>query len=229
MRNEILPAIIPQDFEDLASKVGQVVDGAEWIHLDVEDGTLTVDKAWPYNNTDQRFELISHGSEELPCTDIVKYEAHLMVSEPERIMDDWRKAGIDRFIVHAEIETTSLYACIDLAHEFNLELGLAVNLDTPLDEKYKHIGEVDFLHLMSIPSIGTQGKPFDKRIFGRIKEVRKLFPEKVISVDGGVNLDNARNLLDAGVNRLSVGSAIFAKDVEDKKVPLETLFKLQKL
>ena len=82
-------------------------------------------------------------------------------------------------------------------------------MDTKLDSFYSHVLEADFIHLMSIDKIGEQGNKFDEKIFEKIKDLKEKFPETIISIDGGVNLENAPELVEAGVQRLVIGSAIF--------------------
>ncbi|MCR4279234.1 MAG: hypothetical protein NUV78_00660, partial [Candidatus Zambryskibacteria bacterium] len=86
------------------------------------------------------------------------------------------------------------------------EIGLGVEIDKSVDEFAPFLEYVDFVHLMSIKEIGHQGHPFDERIFDRIKEVKKEFPHLPISVDGGISLENYKQLQDAGVDRLIIGS-----------------------
>ena len=120
----------------------------------------------------------------------IGFEAHLMVKEPAKIADRWIKRGAKRIIAHKLISIEGV------------EFGLALELNDPVE----NLDKVDFVHLMSIAEIGEQGHPFDDRIFDRIKEVKEKFPQIPISVDGGVSLENYQRLIDAGVDRLIVGS-----------------------
>ncbi|MEX2014015.1 MAG: hypothetical protein WD896_01525 [Parcubacteria group bacterium] len=127
------------------------------------------------------------------------FEAHLMVKAPEEVMELWVERGAKRIIVH------------ELKEEFQkfkgrVKMGLAVRLQTPLEEVFPLIPQIDFLHLMSIAEIGAQGHPLDEQIFDRIKTVREKFPALSISVDGGINTSNYHALEDCGANTLIVGS-----------------------
>lgn len=133
------------------------------------------------------------------------FEVHLMIESPEAVIGRWVDRGAKRVVVHSLSEEV-------LMHQHLVEIGLAVTLDTPLDEVFDLASTVDYLHLMSIAEIGEQGHPFDERIFDRIKKIREAFPEVVIAVDGGINLENAEKLLDAGADRLIIGSAIYQSD-----------------
>jgi ribulose-phosphate 3-epimerase len=97
----------------------------------------------------------------------------------------------------------------DFLGEEVVELGVALGLDTPIDAIAPFIHAVNFVQFMGIAKIGYQGQPFDERVICRIKNLRGAHSEVIISVDGGVNLETAPLLLEAGADRLVVGSAIF--------------------
>lgn len=126
------------------------------------------------------------------------FEAHLMVANPGIILERWVNRGAKRIIVH-KLNGVELF-------RGKVEIGLGVELDVPIEEALSQVSEVDFLHLMSIAEIGEQGHPFDERIFDRIRKVKGKFPQIPISVDGGINTTNYQALIDAGVDRLIVGS-----------------------
>lgn len=127
------------------------------------------------------------------------FEAHLMVRDPGAIIPIWMERGAKRIIVHS-LE--------NLPEEVSsVELGLGVELHIPLEDIFPLLPQVEFLHLMSISEIGEQGHPFETKIFDRIKEVKSKFPDILVSVDGGVNISNWKELEAAGADRLTVGSA----------------------
>lgn len=138
--------------------------------------------------------------DEATWTDIkIDFEAHLMTPFSEESLWLWARRGAKRIITHnfgKEIR--------DLKKR--VEIGLGVELQVPLEKVFPKIPEVDFLQLMSIAKIGSQGQPLDEGIFARIEKVRKEFPRLTISVDGGVKLDNLNKLKDSGADRLVIGS-----------------------
>jgi len=223
--SEIIPAIIPETFEDLEEKLGIVAGRVPLVHIDVENGTLTKRAVWPYAGDIATFLRITEEAEGFPFWEDVSFEAHLMVKDVEEIAEDWIKAGAERLIVHIEAfeshDELSQFLSV-LKNRFSaassylgVEAGLAINLDTDIENIYEHVLEADFIHLMSIPKIGDQGVGLDERIFERIKVLKQKFPETIISVDGGVTLENKDELIEAGADRLVVGSAIFhAEDPE---------------
>lgn len=220
--SEIIPAILPKDFNDLEEKLGVVAGQVNMVHVDVTDGTLTKDSSWPYVGEQTEFLKIVDEVEGFPFWEDVSFEAHLMVRNPEDMFEDWIRAGAERIIVQFEVFKDSE----ELSETLNnfkkkfgsattfvgVEIGLSVDMNIPLEEIYPHVLEVDFIHFMSIDSIGKQGNEFDSKIFDRIKEFKLKFPETIVSVDGGVNLDNVEELIQAGVNRLIIGSAIFGTE-----------------
>jgi len=133
-------------------------------------------------------------------TDInIDFEVHLMVSRPEEITGRWVNRGVKRIIFHQLNDTISKL-------KSQVEIGLAVKLDTPIEEIFSLVPEVDFVHLMSIAEIGEQGHLFEPIIFDKINKVREKFPAVVVSVDGGINITNYQALKDSGVDRFIVGS-----------------------
>ena len=113
---------------------------------------------------------------------------------------------------------------IDLYVRENTQIGVAINTTTSVELLKPLISHIDFVQCMGIEKIGFQGEPFDERAIDQVKSLRKDFPELIISVDGGVNLDSASELIKAGANRLVAGSAIFQSfDIDEAIVELESL------
>jgi len=220
--SEIIPAILPVDFNDLEEKLGMVAGRVSMVHIDVMDATLTKDSSWPYKGEQTEFLKIVDEVEGFPFWEETSFEAHFMVKNPEDMFEDWIRAGAERIIVQFEAfkDGSELSEALNnfkkrfgSATTFvGVEIGLSVDMDTSLEEIYPHVLEADFIHFMSIDSIGKQGNEFDPKIFNRIKEFKLKFPTTTISVDGGVNLDNVEELIASGVNRLIVGSAIFGTE-----------------
>lgn len=119
------------------------------------------------------------------------FEAHLMVGDSVGTFERWKERGAKRIIVHEYDESMT-----------GVEVGLGLEMHIPVPKEIR----ADFVHLMSIAEIGEQGHPLDERIFDRIREVKKRFPNLPISVDGGINVNNFQRLVDAGADRLVVGS-----------------------
>ena len=193
---EIIPAILPKDQDDLTSKLELVKGLVETVQIDFCDGGFSPD-------------------ETLPFRDQLDYEAHLMVADPSALVPSLLKSGFVRVLV--QVETLSAEAFAELIHEWSgaVEVGAALEIETPLEKLSSFVHELKMIQLMGIAHIGKQGEPFDARVVARVREAHVRFPRLSLAVDGGVSLMNARELLKAGATRLVVGSAIFnASDVE---------------
>ncbi len=214
-KTEIIPAILPADFQELIDKVGLVKDAVKTIQIDVCDGQFTPQPTWPYRKHDDFFEKLTTQEEGLPGWQDVNFEIDLMANKPEEKVEDWVSAGVSRIILHVESKG-DVGKAIEML-KGRVEVGLALNEETAVkmiqDSRFKiQEGEVQGIQLMGIDRIGFQGQEFDAKVIEKVKEVRKIYPEVTISVDGGVSLDNAKQLIEAGADRLVVGSAIFESD-----------------
>jgi ribulose-phosphate 3-epimerase len=227
---EIIPAIIPKNKQDFLDHVEKVHHFTQTVQIDVCDGKFVPSVSWPYtsmvgagNHTpahtrseksmdDDASDLIESG---MPYWDTLDYEAHLMVENPAQEIERWILLGAKRIIVHAETigDMEEFFETITKEHGYTspeyfdfFELGIAFNIDTPIviPEDRFH-----FVQLMGVDHIGVQGQPFDEKVLEKIRDVRTRFPNMPISVDGGVTLENAKELVDAGADRLVIGSAIF--------------------
>ncbi|PIT96594.1 hypothetical protein COT82_02375 [Candidatus Campbellbacteria bacterium CG10_big_fil_rev_8_21_14_0_10_35_52] len=205
---EIIPAIIPRSLDDLNKKYSQVKHFTDIVQIDVMDGKFVPSVSWPYvnNNEDKEKSVIAEID--------FNFEVDLMVLNPEVVVGDWIKAGAKRVIVH--IESIKNFLEIFDAISGKVELGIALNTNTPNERIYQLIWKIDFIQFMGIEKIGFQGQNFDERVVKKITDLREKFSGIIISVDGGVNIENAPRLIKAGVNRLVSGSAIFESgDIED--------------
>jgi ribulose-phosphate 3-epimerase len=217
---EIIPAIMPKNYEDLKNKVALVRGVVQTVQIDLMDGRFVRNTSWPFegggitDSGDPYLVSILGEREGLPFWEDIDYELDLMVSDAIENFDTYLKLGPKRLIFHFEAagdetEFKEFLEGIDLYVRENTEIGVAINTTTPIDKLFPLIHNIDFVQCMGIETIGRQGEPFDDRVLDHIKALREKFPELIISVDGGVNLDTAYLLEDAGANRLVAGSAIF--------------------
>jgi ribulose-phosphate 3-epimerase len=133
-------------------------------------------------------------------------EVHLMVSEPEEHVEAFFRAGAGRVVFHREA-TEAPSRTIAQARRLGLELGLALNPQTQLDEAKQLLGEVDFVLLLSVDP-GFYGSPFHPEVLEKAKALRRLFRGE-IGMDGGLKVENIRQVKEAGVDYACVGSGIF--------------------
>ena len=227
---EIIPAIMPESFNDLRSKMNEVKDFVSFVQIDVMDGFFVPSKSWPYDSdeSNSNFEEIVSGKKEMPFLGEIEFEVDLMVTDQEDEVVRWIQAGAGRVIGHVEaiddIERfirTSIDANVPKDSFLSVEIGLAIGLETDVDVLKPHIADIDFVQFMGIKSIGYQGEEFSEEVLSKINSLRNKFPDLVLSVDGGVNEDSASLLIDAGVDRLVSGSAIF--DADNKREVIKKL------
>jgi ribulose-phosphate 3-epimerase len=207
---EIIPAILPRDFKDLEKHVEQVIGLVPLVQVDVCDGQFTPLPSWPCKKHDDNFDAIVRGDRGLPAWEDIDYEFDLMVNRPEDIVDDYVAAGATRIVIHAEARGDIAKAIESL--QGKAEIGLALNIDTPLDAVEPYKDRIQYIQLMGIDNVGFQGQAFDEKVVAKIKELRKKYPQLEIQIDGGVNQETAPLLMEAGADRLVIGSAIFESD-----------------
>ena len=200
---EIIPAIMPKNEENLAEKFRLLGDFSGIVQLDLMDGIFVPDKTWL--------------PDKLPEGD---FELDLMIKNAAGRIGEWLALKPKRIIFHIEAEDD-----LSLIHSSSeIEVGLAINITTPIEKVKPLIPQINFIQCMGIARIGFQGELLDERVFEKIKETRATYPDLPVSVDGGVNLKNVAPLIQAGANRLVAGSAIW-KSAD----PRATLKKLQAL
>jgi ribulose-phosphate 3-epimerase len=207
---EIIPAILPQDFAELEDKVGLIKGATKTVQVDICDGHFVPNFTWPYRKKDNTFEQMIREDEGLPAWESLDYEFDLMVDHPEKVVDDWVAIGATRVIIHIEAKGNVAEAVDKLVGR--IDVGLAINIDTPIDSLKPFADKIQFIQLMGIDNVGFQHQAFDAKVIERVKAAREAFPNLLISVDGGVSLDNAADLIDAGADRLVIGSAIFTAE-----------------
>lgn len=221
--SEIIPAIIPKSFSDLNEKLSLVKGFAPLVQIDVLDGKFTSQRSWPYIfSPDPDFVKIIREEEGFPFSDNFEFEIDLMVADPESHFQEWISAGARRLIPHIEsFENSDSAACTvkRFKEQFTsvdsilaLEIGMAINIETPNESLDPLILDVDFVQCMGIQDIGSQGQPFNDRVLEKVKELHSKYPDLTISIDGGVNADSIPLLVEAGAKRFVVGSAIFGSD-----------------
>lgn len=207
---QIIPAILPYTFAELTDKIELIKGFTKAVQVDVCDGQFVQNATWPYRKHDDSFEKIIHEEEGMPGWESIDYEFDLMVNRPEEVVEEWVTAGAARVIVHAEAKGDIAEAFVKLSG--TVEVGLAINIDTPLDLIELHQGRINFVQCMGIDRIGFQHQAFDDKVLNKIKEIKAKYPDLIVSIDGGVSLESAPKLIEAGANRLVVGSAIFNAD-----------------
>ena len=234
---EIIPAILPKDLDDLRDHMASVSGLAPLVQIDICDGKFVPSKSWPYTKGGMdEFAAIKAEDEGFPFWDSLDFEVDMMVKNPEETVDSWVMAGAKRIVLHLESAPNILQTIERMREEygtakdesFGLEIGVALDVRTPNEEVYEILDMIDddgdsiidFVQFMGIDNVGFQGQEFNDVVLEKISDLRNTYPNIAISVDGGVSLDNAAELVSAGATRLISGSAVFesgdiAKTIDD--------------
>lgn len=203
---EIIPAVMPKTYDDLVDRIAGFVGVVPLIQLDIMDAKFVPARTWPYPH-DNHFDAIVIEEEGMPHWEDIDFEVDLMIENPEAWVEKWVTAGARRIIVH--VESMRDFEKIRAGVPRGLiELGLAINTTTPLSILDPYLDHIDFVQCMGIAHIGFQGEPFDERVLEHVRALHALRPEMTISIDGAVNFDTAKSLVEAGATRLVSGSAI---------------------
>ncbi|MFA5751077.1 MAG: hypothetical protein WCX79_02720 [Candidatus Paceibacterota bacterium] len=217
---EIVPAVMPKNYEDLKNKIALVRGFSPLVQIDICDGVLVKNKTWPFTSsidTDLHFQKILNEEEGLPFWEDIDFELDLMVMNGVENFDIYTKLGPKRMVFHlSPINPVSDFRDflegIDPYIKDSIEIGVGIWLDKPVEDVFPLVNCIDFVQIMGIKRIGFQGEEFDNKCIEYVKILRKKFPNLIISIDGGVNFDTAPLLINNGVDRLAIGSALFNTD-----------------
>lgn len=202
MRKPIIaPSVLSANFARLESEIQMLNRSkADWIHLDIMDGVFVPN--------------LSFG---LPVTAAIKrlaakpLDVHLMIVQPERYLEAFRKAGADVLTVHAEA-CIHLHRTIEQIKQLGARAGVAINPHTPVRILENIIADIEVVCLMSV-NPGFGGQRFIEQTYRKITELKALIIEAesraLIEIDGGVGPDNARQLVETGADILVAGNAVF--------------------
>lgn len=199
MSIEIVPTILTADLDEFEERLRLVEHLAQRVQIDYVDGFFAPEVTC----------CEAHIIREVQST--ASLEVQLMVVDPTSQVKAWANTGVDRIIGHIE-EMGDQTTFVEKVSEFGLSVGLALNLETPLEKLDLHLlPSLDVILLMG-HEVGIDGVELDPVIYDKITRVRELNEDISIEIDGGVNDTNAAELVKAGATMLAVGSYIFAHD-----------------
>ena len=201
MKLFIYPSILNADHENIQSEFDRVAaGGADGIHLDVMDGRFVEPVTFDLPTIERYTSMC-----ELP------FDAHLMIVEPEKQVDDYIAAGVDSITFHLEAAENS-ERLIDYLHQSGVKAGISINPDTSVEGVLRLADRVELVLFMSVfPGYG--GQQFIPEVLDNVRALKrhclKHNLEIMIQIDGGINLKTASRAVAAGVNNLVVGTFIF--------------------
>ncbi len=210
---KISPSILSADFARLGEEMAAIQSaGADWVHIDVMDGAFVPN--------------ISFGAPVYGCVRsrcALPFDVHLMINDPIRYLDDFVKAGADLITIHAEA-TEKVAETLTSIREKKIAAGLSIKPGTPVEAIREYLPLCDLVLVMSVEP-GFGGQKFMPGAADKIRTLAALREELGLSyeieVDGGINADTAKVCIQAGVDVLVAGSAVFGK--ADYKVAIDAL------
>lgn len=210
----VIPAINESSFEEVKNKIELAAEFSAWVHIDVADGKFTPSVTW--NNPE---ELLGLG-EKLSET---KLEIHLMVVEPQAIVEDWLRTGVERVIVHEETLEDNWSMICSKVDAYGADLMLAIAPETPVEKLVPYLESVSLIQFLAV-SPGPAGQALNNVVLEKMRFLKGKAPHIEIEIDGGINLETAKMVKNAGAD-IVVSASYIWKSTD----PKETFGKLTKI
>ncbi len=213
----VIPAINSPDFKTAEKQIKQAAEFSEWTHLDITDGVFSPAQVWGSPKDLLELGIKNHELGKL------KIELHLMVTNPEGVINSWLQTGlVKRVIVHLESMTDSVYV-LEKCGKHSAEAMLSINPGTEVERLLAHKDDFKNFQILAVAP-GWAGQKFSAKVLDKIRFIRKQMPNAIIEVDGGINIETAKLVKEAGANIVISASYIFGS--ENPRVAFEELSKL---
>ncbi len=212
-KTKIIPAILPRNLEELEEKLNLLKEAYQILDLPADRHGLE-DKLMVQIDicNNELFEIFDFSIIN-KYLNIFDFELDLMginIAKVVERLNELSRSNFNRIIFHYE-DWGEKFSNFKFEN-FSPKIGLALVPNTSIEKITQYLDKINFVQFMGIDEVGVQGSQFNPQVIEKIKEFRNQNLEVIISVDGGVNLENAQSLINAGVNRLVSGSAIFEEN-----------------
>lgn len=191
---KVVPALLTSSKDEFVKMLDVCQGFTDYVQVDIMDGEFVPSKSI----------TVSELSE---CKSPIKAEAHLMVEDPIQWIVPFKQFGADRVIFHYEMKNKNHLEVIKTIREAGLSVGLAVNPQTEIEDFKELVGQLDMVLFMSVVP-GFYGSKFIPEVLDKIRMFKSLFPHVIAAIDGGVKLDNTKEIVQSGIDYLCVGSAL---------------------
>ncbi|NDW17696.1 ribulose-phosphate 3-epimerase [Dysgonomonas sp. 216] len=216
MSHKVAPSLLSANFLNLQADIEMINNSeADWIHCDIMDGVFVPNISFGFPILEKVKEVAKK-----------PLDVHLMIVQPEKFIEQVKNAGAYMMNVHYEA-STHLHRTIAAIHEAGMKAGVTLNPHTPVTLLNDILHDVDMVLLMSV-NPGFGGQKFIEHSLSKVSQLKEIILKKnlntLIEVDGGVNLETGKKLVEAGADILVAGNAVFSTSN-----PAETIHKLKSL